>query len=157
MAPLVRELGLEHSASSMRIDPRRLTVVADTPNGAIPLQEIESTANWIGYHLVAHLALHKLFVERSRPVPRFLVIDQPSQAFYPSDVRPSPELDELEDADRQAVKAMFKLHYDFALSLSPSFQVLVTDHVNLPDEWFRESVVEDWRGDRALVPPSWLE
>jgi len=46
-----------------------------------------SAANWIGYHLIAHLGLHKHFVERDRPVPRFLILDQPTQAYFPPDPR----------------------------------------------------------------------
>jgi hypothetical protein len=59
--------------------------VTDTSDGPLPLQRIGSAANWIGYHLATHLALHQFFVENDRPVPRFLMIDQPTQAFYPSD------------------------------------------------------------------------
>ena len=35
-------------------------------------------------------------------------------------------------------------------------QIIVADHVELLDDWFRESIVERWRDGLALVPESWL-
>jgi hypothetical protein len=157
MKEMAIRLDLEHATvSSIRIDPRRLTVVADSASGAIHLQEIGSAANWIGYHLVAYLSLHALFVERERPVPRFLVVDQPSQAFYPSDASPSADLEGLADADREAVRGIFRLLYDVAERLSPNLQVIVTDHAHLTDSWFQDSIVEEWRDGNSLVPADWI-
>jgi hypothetical protein len=62
-------LKLEHTGG-VHLDPYRLTVSAD----------------WIGYHLVGHLALHRYFARQNRPVPQLLVFDQPTQAYYQSDV-----------------------------------------------------------------------
>jgi hypothetical protein len=45
---------------------------------------------------------------------------------------------------------------DVTLELAPSMQVIACDHANLPDEWFQEAVVENWRGGEKLVPESWL-
>ncbi|WP_418004133.1 DUF3732 domain-containing protein [Mycobacterium sp. PDNC021] len=39
-------------------------------------------------------------------VPRFLMIDQPTQAFYPSDIA-KKNAGAVNDADREAVLAMF--------------------------------------------------
>jgi hypothetical protein len=35
-------------------------------------------------------------------------------------------------------------------------QVIVTDHVELLDEWFRGAIIERWRDGIALVPVDWL-
>src|SRR5262249_7560354 len=72
------ELKLEHSRYPLRLDLKNLTVVADTIDGAVPMERMGSAENWVGYHLIAHSALHEWFVKRSRPVPRMLFIDQPS-------------------------------------------------------------------------------
>jgi Protein of unknown function (DUF3732) len=84
MTRFAHELGLEHAADSVRLDLAQLTVVTDTDDGPIPLYRIGSAANWVGYHLATHLALHKFFTENERPVPRLLMFDQPTQAYYPS-------------------------------------------------------------------------
>jgi Protein of unknown function (DUF3732) len=76
-------LQLEHSAEDVRLDLAKLTVVADTPTGPAPLSRIGSAKNWVGYHLSTHLALHRFLALQDRPVPRFLMLDQPTQAHYP--------------------------------------------------------------------------
>lgn len=53
------QLDLEHRGSQLRLDIRSLTVIADTLNGPVPLFRMGSAENWVGYHVLAHLALHK--------------------------------------------------------------------------------------------------
>jgi hypothetical protein len=43
-----RELRLEHSESPMRLDLKRLTLVADTVDGAVPMSRIGSGENGVG-------------------------------------------------------------------------------------------------------------
>lgn len=147
-------LHLEHSGTSVRLDPRRLTVVADTPSGPAPLNQIGSAANWIGYHLVGHLALHKFFVDQQRPVPRFLMLDQPTQAYYPSDVTQASGIPT--DADRAAVQSMYELLAHVAALLGDQLQIIVCDHANLPDDWFQAAVIDNWRDGRRLIPDDWI-
>lgn len=148
-------LNLEHSGAGVRLDARRLTVVADTPSGPAPLNQIGSAANWIGYHLVAHLALHKFFVEQDRPVPRFLVLDQPTQAYYPSDVTKQSGVP-ADDSDRAAVQALFRLMADVVTAVDDALQVIVCDHANLPDQWFQDAVIQNWREGVRLIPDDWI-
>jgi Protein of unknown function (DUF3732) len=103
--------------------------------------------------LVAYLALHKLFVEQNRPVPRFLVLDQPTQAFYPPDTPPDEAV--LGDSDREAVEAIFLLLHEVASELAPELQVIVMDHATLDKQWFQDAIVEEWRGGKRLIPASW--
>ena len=85
MSRWAQEFRLEHSEHPFRLDPKRLTVVADATSAPIPMDRMGSGANWVGCHIIAHLALHKWFASQARPVPRFLFIDQPSQAYFPED------------------------------------------------------------------------
>lgn len=156
MTELARRLELEHVENGVRLDLANLTVVTDTSNGPLPLQRIGSAANWIGYHLATHLALHQFFVNNDRPVPRFLMIDQPTQAFYPSDTAKNDGL--VGDADRAAVLAMFTVMRDVVESLTPRMQIIVSDHADLVDEaWFQDAVRHRWRGGVRLIPSEWLE
>lgn len=155
MTTWARELDLEHSESRVRLDLRRLTVVADTSAGPAPLNRIGSAANWIGYHLVTHLALHKYFREQARPVPQFLMLDQPTQAYYPSDTTEWSG-EPLTDSDRVAVRTMFDLIRRVVEALDSSLQVVVCDHANLAEDWFQQSIVENWRDGRSLIPSEWL-
>ncbi|MFR9774331.1 DUF3732 domain-containing protein [Nocardia sp. SC052] len=155
MTDLAQRIGLEHVEDGVRLDLANLTVVTDTSDGPLPLQRIGSAANWIGYHLATHLALHKFFVDNDRPVPRFLMIDQPTQAFYPSDV--AKNAGAINDTDREAVLAMFLVMRDVVNELAPRMQIIVSDHANLVDEkWFQRAVRHQWRGGTRLVPTEWI-
>jgi hypothetical protein len=157
------QLQLEHAGISVRLDLSQLTVVADTDAGPAPLSRIGSAANWVGYHLVAHLALHRYFVRNNRPVPHLLMIDQPTQAYFPSDAEKHSG-QPTRDEDRQAVRRLYQLMYDVASELAPGLQIIVCDHANLEDDWFQQSVEYNWRGDDRspatddrLIPESWID
>lgn len=149
-------LELEHRGSQLRLDIRNLTVVADTLDGAVPLFRMGSGENWVGYHVLAHLALHKWFRQKKRPVPGFLIFDQPSQAHYPPERDAEGSIDVLADEDRAAVLQLFKLISDAAAELAPDLQIIVTDHADLKRDWFEQAVVERWRQGEKLIPQSWL-
>jgi hypothetical protein len=150
------QLQLEHSAEDVRLDLAKLTVIADTPTGPAPLSRIGSAKNWVGYHLATHLALHRFLTLQGRPVPGFLMLDQPTQAHYPSEKDNESGVPE-DDADRIAVRAMFELMRDVAAELAPDFQIIVCDHADLPEEWFNKAVRYRWRHGEKLIPPDWLE
>jgi Protein of unknown function (DUF3732) len=145
-------LQLEHSMSPARLDTRSLTVVVDTPQGPIPLTEMGSGENWVGYHLATVLALQRAFREASRPVPRFVALDQPSQVFFPPDVDdPLPQ-----DADRKSLRRILRTVYEEVEQADGDLQVILVDHADLEEDWFQESVVERWRNGQALVPAEWI-
>lgn len=149
-----RRLGLEASSEHVRLDLSELTVVVQQPGGQIPLSRLGSAENWVGYHLATHLALHHWFAVHNRPVPRFLMLDQPTQAFFPEEIADATE---HEDADWDAVRRQFELMRDVVDSLDGSLQVIVCDHANLNDAWFQDSLVENWRQGLALIPAGWLD
>jgi hypothetical protein len=155
MTDWARNLQLEHSQFPLRFDLRHLNVVADTDDGPIPMDRMGSGENWVGYHIITHLALHDWFVRKRRPVPRFLFLDQPSQVYFPPEKDLDGSISALSDNDRLAVARMFRLLLQVVQSLAPGLQVIVTEHADLSETWFQEAVVEKWRGGRKLVPPEW--
>lgn len=150
-----RELMLEHSEFPIRLDLKKLTLVADTVDGAIPMSRIGSGENGVGFHLIAHLALHQWFVQRSRPVPHFIFFDQPSQVYFPADKDVDGSMGLVPDEDRQRVRQMFQLIFRAVEEVSPGLQVILIEHADLNDEWFQNSIIERWRGGRKLVPDDW--
>ncbi len=153
-------LELEHQGSQLRLDIRNLTVVADTLEGPVALFRMGSGENWVGYHVLAHLALHKWFRQKNRPVPGFIIFDQPSQAHYPPEHDADGSIDALADEDQTAVLRLFKLIADAAADLAPNLQIIVMDHADLKKDWFERAVIERWRkGERIekLVPLNWTE
>lgn len=149
------DLGLEHSNFPLRLDIKKLTVVADTSEGPTPMSKMGSGENWVGYHLIAHLALHQWFIEKDRPVPRFLFLDQPSQVYFPAEkvIDGSPSL--VSENDRLAVSRMLKLVFDAVSEVSPELQVIITEHADLDSDWYQSAVIERWRGGLKLVPENW--
>jgi hypothetical protein len=162
MTELAADLKLEFGGSLYRLDLNKLTVVADTDR-PIPMDRMGSAENWLGCHLAAHLALHKHFIRQGRPVPRFLFLDQPSQVYFPSPIAYSALDGSVEsfsesDADAQAVDRMFKVLFEACQKLSPDFQIIVTEHANLPSAEYQAALADKpWRDGHALIPSDWLE
>lgn len=159
MTAWAQDLGLEHAEHGAHIDLDRLTVVADTPEGPAYMDrgEIGSGMNWVGYHLTAYLALQRFFIEQDRPVPAFVVLDQPSQAFFPRDRETGGDLDELTDTDRENTRRLYELLFRVTEDLVGRLQVIALDHADFEDPWFADSVVARWRGGEALIPPTWRD
>jgi len=154
---LARKLEIEHSDSPMRLDLKKLTIVADhADDGPIPMPKMGSGETWVGLHLVTHLALHNWFFKKQRPVPRFLFLDQPSQAYFPPDTSAETvrEQTEATNPDRQSVIRMFKL----IVEETKNFQVIVTEHADIREDWYQALVRENWwDGKQKLVPVGWIE
>jgi hypothetical protein len=160
MSRWAKELRLEHSECPIKLDIKRLTVVAETPEGRVPLYQMGSGENWVGYHLVTYMALAKWFKKRKRPVPSFVFFDQPTQVYFPTDIDVTGNINEIAvDEDRLAVKRMFKwLHDLIEGEFGGDFQIIVTDHADIDEQWFQDCIQDKkWRGTEALIPLSWIE
>ncbi len=156
-------LGVEHvvvedgGTNPITLDICRLALIIDKPEGPVSSNVVGSGKNWLGFTISTHLALHRHFAKQGRPVPNFLVLDQPTQVFYPRDRdhELQGEVEKLPDEDRQEVSAMFDLIFDAVEKTGGGMQVIVLDHAELPDARFQDAVVERWRGGKALVPLDW--
>ncbi len=157
MTEWARRLDLEFSSHPLRLNLKRLTIVADTPDGPIPMERMGSGENWVGYHLIAHLALHSWFAEQKRPVPHFLFLDQPSQVYFPPEKDVDGSINSIGDDDRKLLRRMFELLFEVVAKYSPGFEVIITEHADLADSWYQNAVVERWRGGRKLVPDDWRQ
>jgi len=157
LSEYAKRIGLEYSDSPLRLDVKNLTVVADTLARAVPMSQMGSGENHVGYHIVAHLALQTWFAKLNRPVPRFLIFDQLSQAHFPPDIdQPSEPQPSNADADHLAVKRLYDLIFDVVESSSGDFQVIITDHPDFNDDArFQSAVCEKWRDGLKLVPEDW--
>ena len=155
MTEWARDLELEHSRFPLRLDIKKLTIVADTADGPVPMDRMGSGENWVGYHLIAHLALHEWFTKRGRPVPRFLFLDQPSQVYFPPERDVDGSMAMVGEDDRRAVSRMFKFVFDVVGAITPGLQVVITEHADISEDWYRGAIVERWRGGLKLVPDNW--
>ncbi|WP_031526534.1 DUF3732 domain-containing protein [Dyadobacter crusticola] len=151
-----KNLDLEHQDAPIRFDIRKLTIFADTPTKSIPLNQMGSGANWVAYHLLIHFALHKHFVKAERPVPRFLILDQPSQAYYPPDRDNELRGNLSTSSDETAVKQLYDFIFSVTRELAPHFQLIITDHARLNYAEFSECITEEWRNGTKLIPTDWF-
>ena len=156
----VTELEAEFSEFPLRLDLDQLTVVADRPERPVPMNKTGGGANHLAYHLGAMLALHHFTTSNKKPMPNFLFIDQPTQVYFPSEQiykSTSGSVEETErDADLEKVRRLFAMLHRFVTKEAPGFQIIVTEHANLRDQWFQESIVEKpWTKPPALVPETW--
>ena len=148
MSTWSKELKLEHSEYPYRFDIKKLTVVVDRDR-PVPLKQIGSASNWLGCHLIVLFALHSFFVHNNRPVPNFLFLDQPSQAYFQPETRD-------DNVDNQELRGIYDFIIDKIQQLSPNMQVIIVDHADIDTESFQEAVIEKWWEDTKLVPTSWL-
>jgi len=161
MTALVREFKAFFSEFPFRLDMRNLTVVVQRPGNPVPMIRTGGGANWLAYHISALLALHHYASEYNVPIPRFLILDQPTQVYFPSQtayeaVAGDVKLLQKSDADLVAAKRLFEVLLDFTKTRAPGFQLIVTEHANFADDWFQEALVEEpWMDPPALVPKDW--
>jgi hypothetical protein len=156
----VKELEAEFSEYPFRLDLSNLTVIADRPDRPIPMIKTGGGANHLAYHLGAILALHHFTSNNKLPIPSFLFLDQPTQVYFPTEQiykAATGTIEETErDSDLEKVRKLFAMLNRFATVEAPNFQIIVTEHANLRDDWFQQSIVEiPWAKPPALVPEEW--
>ena len=156
----IRKFDAEFQDFPARLSLPQLTIIFDRPERPVPMSRTGGGENHLAYHLSALLALHLFAVQNNRPIPRFLLIDQPTQVYFPSqqvydEVGGSVQRTEA-DADLNAVRRLFELLLKFTQEDAPGFQLIVTEHANLSEQWFQNALVEvPWTKPPALVPEDW--
>lgn len=161
MSSYIKDLNGEFAEFPARLDLHNLTVVIDRPGRPVYMYKSGGGASHLAYHLAALLSLHRFAADYAQPLPRFLVIDQPTQVYFPSEsaykaAGGSVDQTELQDADLNAVRRLFEVLNRYSTQDVPGFQLIVTEHANLRDDWFQAALVEDpWTKPPALVPDDW--
>jgi Protein of unknown function (DUF3732) len=150
----------EFSDFPARLDLKQLTVVIDRPDRPVPMGRTGGGENHLAYHLSALLALHLFSAKNGCSIPQFLLIDQPTQVYFPSEdiyKKADGTVESTEaDADLVAVRRLFELLLNFTKMEVPGFQLIVTEHANLREQWFQDALVErPWSKPPALVPEDW--
>jgi len=139
------------------------------------LWEIGSGENWMGYHLSAYLGIHQYLSNKNSPVPSFLVIDQPSQVYFPADTyeerlsdkdKPADENKESKriekiNKDLQAARRIFDILTKSIKDTEGKLQIIVLEHADNEVYSGFENVIEvqNWHGEDTdfLIPRSWLK
>ena len=165
---LLPHLDVESPNDPISLEINDLTIKVRGTERDDYLSEIGSGSNWLSYHLAVLLALHQFFLsQRKGPVPAFLVLDQPSQVYFPKRIMALPEDEEVEeieepqlrDEDVDAVRQAFEVMGRVALDAKGGLQLIVLDHASR-DVWGDINGVvglPEWRNGVKLVPMAWLD
>ncbi|MBP3367032.1 MAG: DUF3732 domain-containing protein [Treponema sp.] len=151
MTQWIKEMDLEYKDSRYRFSPYSTTVFVDTlKEGAIPLRNLGSGSNWVGIHLLVYFAFQKYFIEKNRPVPSFILLDQPSQIYFPN---------QNNKTDWKAVRKIYTFIHNRVKELEGKLQVIVLDHADFPDDTdFNNAILERWDEENlALIPYDWID
>lgn len=156
--------------SQIYLDRKELTLRFESEDNRDFLWEIGSGANWMGYHIATFLGIHEyLSKEGNRNLPpfSFIVIDQPSQVYFPSSTRGVNALDEgfeavnqARPADVIATRRIFEVLAEGLKRAGHFVQIIVLEHAG-PDIWGAIDGcvrVEAWlhKGD-GLIPAHWIK
>jgi hypothetical protein len=155
-------LDAENPDSPVSLDIDELTLRIQSLDREDYLWELGSGSNWVSYHIACLLALHDYFADQSAsPVPNFMVVDQPSQVYFPANLNntaQTPSAEPPEDEDVRAVRKIYRALSSETLKEGVKLQVIVCDHADasvwqqVPNIYLAAS----WRGNDQLVPTAWI-
>lgn len=116
------------------------------------LYQIGSASNWLSYHIAFLLALHKHFVSlKPQRVMNFIVLDQPSQVYFPDG-----NIGENTNRELEKVKCIFKTLSLFNKSVK-DVQIIVLEHAgkNVWGQYSNIKEIENWNNGLKLIPKNW--
>jgi hypothetical protein len=134
------------------------------------LARLGSGANYMGYHLSTIFGLHEFFWQlkenkKVNYIPSFLVLDQPSQVYYPESLNTKRKNIKQDSKDVEDTKKIFEACIEFLKNTERDVQLILLEHV--PKDMWKDfnpdniNLVEEWRGTEgnsdfnALIPQEW--
>jgi hypothetical protein len=158
---LVPTLDAERPDDPVSLSVTDLTVRVAGRDREDLLWEIGSGSNWLSYHIAVSIALQQFFLELPySPVPTFLVLDQPSQVYFPKQLTPAQlqgDVEPYRDEDVEAVRRVFATLAAAVKDSGGRLQIIALDHAT-DTVWGGVkplSVAAEWRGGGKLVPEEW--
>ena len=134
------------------------------------LGRLGSGANYMGYHLATMFGLHEFFWQLNENgkvnfISSFLVLDQPSQVYYPESLNNKGSKIKKDSKDVEDTKKIFESCVEFLKNTENKAQLILLEHV--PKDMWADinseyiNLVEEWRGTEgttdftALIPQEW--
>ena len=169
----------ERNSHKVRLDPDKSVSikVEDTRSkDVVFLSRIGSGANHMGYHIATLLGLHEYFQKlpnssKINYVPSFLILDQPSQVYFPKYFPGSGEGVDLpksqDDEDIKNTTSIFATCSKFIERTDYNTQIIILEHA--PESTWKDvpniHLVEEWRSYEdeegpkfnALIPMDWFD
>ena len=131
------------------------------PEAVLPITNVGSKSNYMFLHLCLFLGLHEHMIKmKQKFVPQFLILDQPSQPYFPKDKGDDAQIDK--DDDIIKLKDAFALLSKFIIYINKEqntdFQIILLEHAS--QTYWKEPIldnfhlVDEFRNGIALIPES---
>jgi hypothetical protein len=136
-----RTLKLELSEYTVGLNPETFRLELKNQNST---SKITTSAgeNWMGYHLITQMALHRYFNKKNRPVPNFLFFDQPSQVYFST---------EKKDWDYNKVNNLY--NFIFEIEDQNALQMIIVDHAHFKQNpLFENHISKEFSLEEKFVP-----
>jgi Protein of unknown function (DUF3732) len=160
---LLPRLDIEDPNDLVALSITELTIRVTSTTREDVLWAIGSGSNWLSYHLAFILALQQFFLTLPHsPVPSFVILDQPSQVYFPRMLRErvaNQAEPAYSDEDVEAVRKAFQILADVAKDANGALQIIVLDHAT-DTVWGGVeplTLAAEWRRGDKLVPPAWIQ
>lgn len=141
---LAKEIDLSYQGL-YRFNLEKLNVTVSQSSGhLIPMKSMGGGLNSLGCHLIILLALHHHFISHKKPVPQFLVLDQPVQGYLSN---------EFQNYDAEKIDRLINLLLKVCHELN--LQIILTEHDRLQQTGLHR-VEPHWTSENALIPKDWI-
>lgn len=148
MTAMAREFERMHIGEGrLSFDATLSTIELEQNGKKEPLYILGGAEIHVMFHLAAFLGLHEYLSdpETNSFVPRLLVLDQPSQAYFPAE-------SDKKGTDIDAVRSIYDLIFRFTERVENRVQIIALDHADFSDDDARfRSVRVDWHGADGLM------
>lgn len=140
---------------NFEFDLEKFTFKHRHKNEDIRLDEMGSGANWLACHLSIMLAfLHLNCKNKNSSIPSFLMLDQPSQVYFPKTAKKNElnkEEEEHFDENIKQVREIFKVLNEeielIEINTGIKPQIIVLEHAN--DEEFKIFIIKEWEKNKG--------
>jgi hypothetical protein len=149
-----------YDGAIIKLDLEKLTLTIQVEDQSAPdfLWEIGSGHNYMAFHLSAVFAIHEyLHTLSNNKVPNFIILDQPSQVYFP-EIKDDKTMGK-DDVAR--LRKIFEASSIFNLNVNGEIQLIILEHAG-EDAWegFKNIIkIKRWRDDeqdKALIPDEWI-
>jgi len=124
------------------------------------IENVGSSSNHMFLHLIHFLSLHEVALnKKSKFVPSFLIVDQPSRPYWGEEEEVDPE--NLIHSDRAKIRTAFEMLNTFIENINieykNEFQMIMFEHVPISmfDGLKNIHLLPSFRDGNALIPNDW--
>lgn len=152
---ILKTLDVDDKYSPINIEVKDLTISISSDQfgkNKDYLYQIGSASNWLSYHIAFLLALHKHFVSLNpQRVMNFIILDQPSQVYFPDG-----NIEKEKNKELEKVMSIFETLSIFNKNVE-DVQIIVLEHAgkNVWGQYNNIKEIENWDNGLKLIPENW--